>query len=204
MLMLLAPTASAWDWPVKKDTTSTTGKSGIGSLISGIVGAVTGKKEASIENLAGEWKYQAPAVQFKSDNFLMKAGGAAAQGAIEDKIAPYYKMVGLDRMVLTINEDSTFTIKTHATMSGTMAPVEGQENAYEFQFKAFKKIKLGKMTGFVALKGDELTITYEASKLLDLVDKIASISGLKSAKALGSLLKNYDGLTVGYKLKRQD
>lgn len=205
-LLLLAPTAQAWDWPSKKTSADTaqTQKQGLGALIGGIVDAVKGKKGLSVADMEGTWVYQSPAVNFKSGNFLLKAGGAAAQGAIEDKIAPYYKAVGMDKLQLTVNADSTFSFKTRfSTINGTITPDPETDNAFDFEFKAFKKINIGKMTGNVAIKGDEMTVTYEAGKLLTLVEKIGKFTGMKSLNALSSLLGQYDGLTVGYKLKKQ-
>lgn len=210
LLMALAvPAARAWEWPKKPtantgaDTTQTQGKTGLGALIGGIVNAVKGNKGLEIANLEGTWVYEKPAVSFKSDNFLLKAGGAAAKGTIESKIAPYYKTVGLEKLQLTINADSTFTFKTGlANMSGTLEPDPENDKALLFEFKAFKKIKIGKMSGEVELKGDEMTITYEASKLLKLAQAVGKLTGMKTVNALADLLGKYDGLTVGYTLRK--
>ena len=58
----------------------------IGGLISGIAN-VLGKSNVEIADLEGTWKYNKPAVAFKSDNLLKKAGGTAAAEVIESKLA---------------------------------------------------------------------------------------------------------------------
>ncbi|WP_302321179.1 DUF4923 family protein, partial [uncultured Duncaniella sp.] len=49
-------------------------KGGLSDILSGVAGALgIGNSKAGIEQLAGTWSYYAPAVSFKSDNFLLKA-----------------------------------------------------------------------------------------------------------------------------------
>lgn len=72
------------------DSTSTTA-SNIGNVIS----AVIGPQKVELKDLVGTWKYSAPAVSFKSDNFLQQAGGAAAASSIEQKILPFYTRSGI-------------------------------------------------------------------------------------------------------------
>lgn len=86
-------------------------------MLSGLQGLVEGlisKSNLTEQDLVGQYKYSAPAVAFKSDNLLKKAGGSAAAGVITAKIAPYYEKVGITSLTATFNEDKTFlfTIKS--------------------------------------------------------------------------------------------
>ena len=70
--------------------------SSLGDLLSGVANKFgLGSSSLTIEKLVGTWKYSGPAVSFKSDNLLLKAGGAAAATQVESKLEPYYRTAGL-------------------------------------------------------------------------------------------------------------
>ena len=61
--------------------------------------------------MTGTWTYSGSAVEFESDNLLMKAGGAAAATMAENKLNEQLSKVGIKegQMSFTFNADSTFT-----------------------------------------------------------------------------------------------
>lgn len=189
----------------KSDSTETSAGQSSGKLgdILGTIGKITGNDKVTISSLAGHWSYQGPAVSFKSDNFIKKAGGVAGATAIEKKIEPYFDKAGLQNLAIEFGADSTFTMTVKkAKFTGTLSTT-GDGHSFVFSFKAAGKIKLGNMTGYVAKESaDKISLTFDATKLITLVDKIASISGNSSLKAASSLLNSYDGMTVGFKLKK--
>ena len=108
---LSAPAVQAFDLKgLVKGAASAAGKgnSGVDSAL-GIIGGLLGSSDVTIDQLVGTWEYKRPAVAFQSDNFLKKAGGMAAAQAVEDKILPYYKMLGITGLKFTIAKDGTFT-----------------------------------------------------------------------------------------------
>lgn len=209
--------ASGWDISdllgkvstASSDTTKTSqsgsSKAGnLGGLLSGVANALgLGSSSLTIEKMAGTWNYVNPAVSFQSDNFLLKAGGAAAAQQVESKLAPYYKKAGLTSLVLTIAEDSTFTFKARmANLNGTISRCPESGN-FIFEFKAFKKIKIGSMEAFIVMNGNKMELTFDVSKLMTLVEKAGSLTGSTSVKGLSAILKQYDGMTAGFELQRQ-
>ncbi len=160
-----------------------------------------GNSGASIEKLSGTWSYKAPAVAFKSDNLLLKAGGAAASANVEKKLAPYYKTAGLDKLVLTINTDSTFTFKTRISLNGTITH-DKESGLYVFHFKAFKKVNIGSMNAYIQLTGSNMELTFDVSKLMGIIEKVGSLSGSSTVKGASALLNKYDGITAGFELTR--
>lgn len=208
ILSVLTPAAHAWDLSdlfsggAKSDSTSTGG--GIGNVISGIgnaLGITSGKTE--VKDLVGVWNYVDPAVTFKSDNLLLKAGGAAAASQVENKLEPYYKTAGLTSLKLTINEDSTFTFKLRVTsLSGTISRDEESGN-FVFTFQALKRIKIGSMETYVIKNGNQMSLTFDVSKLITIIEKVGSVSGNSTIKGVSALLNQYDGITAGFKLKRE-
>ena len=130
----------------------------------------------------------------------MKLGGAAGSAAIESKLKPYYQKAGLDNMTLTINADSTFTMKTKmATLKGT---VEYGSDNIVLNFKAFGKIKLGKMEASVSgLTSKTLKLTFDVSKLTTILSAVSKVAGSQVA-SVTKLLEQYDGIRAGFALTR--
>ena len=77
--------------------------------ISKVVNAITGNTETI--DMTGTWSYKSSAVEFESDNLLMKAGGAAAATMAENKLNEQLSKIGIKdgQMSFTFNADSTFT-----------------------------------------------------------------------------------------------
>lgn len=198
-LFILAASSSVLNAQNLKDILGGIGNgSGIGTILDNVLG----KSDVSVADLQGTWAYVEPAVAFKSDNLLQKAGGAAAATAIVNKIKPYYDRVGLDNMELTINADSTFVMKSgKAILKGDISKTA--DGNFEFDFKALGKVKIGKMDATISKTATgNVSLTFDASKLITLVDRIASVSGVSSLKTVSKMLNSYDGLNVGFILKK--
>lgn len=210
-----APEAKAWDisdlfgtgsagsTSSSSDQKDKTKSGGLGDLLSGVANALgAGSKSLTVEKLVGTWSYESPAVSFKSDNFLMKAGGAAAASQVENKLAPYYKMAGLNTLVITINADSTFTFKARlATLSGTISK-DAKSGNFVFKFKALKKINVGSMESYIVMNGNKMDLTFDVSKLMTLLERVGNLTGNSSIKTMSALLNQYDGMTAGFTLKK--
>lgn len=181
------------------DTTTTTSaaQSGLGSILGGLLGT----SNFDAKDLVGTWKYTGPAVTLDSDNALKKIGGAAATAAIEKKIEPYYKRAGVTNLVFTVDEELNFTMKMGLGVAkGT---IEKDENGQLiFNFKAFKKVNLGKVKANAIKTGSSLSLTFDVSRLKQVVDKVSSLAGNTTIKSLSSILSSYDGIYMGFKLNQ--
>lgn len=204
LLLAAAPAASASPdiTDLLKGAASKIGGGDGSTALSGLKGAVEGmiaKSDLTAADLVGDYKYSAPAVSLQSDNALQKLGGSAATGVIVDKLAPYYQKAGLTSMTATFREDGTCEFKVKkATVTGTYERNESGD--FTFNFKAVKKIPLGKMNAHVEKIGKKITLTFDASKLIKLVNAVASVSGQSSLQAAAKMLNNYDGLYAGFEL----
>lgn len=204
LLLAAAPAASASPdiTDLLKGAASKIGGGDGSTALSGLKGAVEGmiaKSDLTAADLVGDDKYSAPAVSLQSDNALQKLGGSAATGVIVDKLAPYYQKAGLTSMTATFREDGTCEFKVKkATVTGTYERNESGD--FTFNFKAVKKIPLGKMNAHVEKIGKKLTLTFDASKLIKLVNAVASVSGQSSLQAAAKMLNSYDGLYAGFEL----
>lgn len=204
LLLAAAPAASASPdiTDLLKGAASKIGGGDGSTALSGLKGAVEGmiaKSDLTAADLVGDYKYSAPAISLQSDNALQKLGGSAATGVIVDKLAPYYQKAGLTSMTATFREDGTCEFKVKkATVTGTYERNESGD--FTFNFKAVKKIPLGKMNAHVEKIGKKLTLTFDASKLIKLVNAVASVSGQSSLQTAAKMLNSYDGLYAGFEL----
>ena len=172
------------------------------SSIENIVGSVLGNQNVELKDIVGTWNYDGPAVSFKSDNLLKKAGGAAAATAVESKILPVYQRSGLTSLKLTVTNDSTFTMTVKKIKSeGKIS--KSEDGHYIFHFKALGKVNIGSMNAYITKTStNHITLTFDASKLITIVEKIAKYSNNTTIKTASALLNSYDGVTIGFKLKK--
>ena len=170
-------------------------------ILSGAVKQVVGDKATTETSLIGTGVYVGPDCQLKGDDLLKNIGGDAAGVEIEKKMVPIYEKAGLNTIQYTFNEDKTcsYTIKGKKV-----------EGTYEFDAEAKTvtivagKLKV-KTTAHIVTLGSNMSFVFDADKILSVVKTITGVtSGLnKSASAVNKLLEQFDGMMVGFELKKQ-
>ena len=170
-------------------------------ILTGVVGQVVGDKATTETSIIGTWDYVGPDCQLKGDDLLKNIGGDAAGAEVEKKMEPIYAKAGLNTIKYTFNEDKTcsYTIKGKTT-----------KGTYEFDAEAktitIKTGKLGvKVTANVVTLGSNMSFLFDADKILSVVKTItgATSSLNKTASAANKLLEQFDGMMVGFELKKQ-
>jgi len=168
-----------------------------GSVINAIT-SVIGLDKVSAQGLIGSWKYDGPGCAFTSENLLAKAGGEVAAAQIEEKLLPYYQKVNISasNTYITFNQDGTFSSKIAGTsFSGT----------YTFD-EANQQIKLKGMlisiNCYTKRELNGISILFEAKKLLSVLQTMAALSGRADLQTIGELSKQYDGVRVGFDMKK--
>lgn len=175
--------------------------SSITDALGGIVSGLLTNDKIEPKRLTGTWKYAGPAVCFKSENFLQKAGGSAMAGTIEGKLAPYYQKAGLQNMVLTVDDEQNFTMQSGMMKATGTITIDGTD--VYFNFTALGKIKLGKVKTYVTMTGNsKMSIMFDVSKLLAVVNAVGSKVGSGTISSITKLLGSYDGLCAGFKLTK--
>lgn len=209
LAIICAAPANAFDFNKLLGGGKTGGNSGgsgdgLGQLLNGLAGELLSTSDFELQDIVGTWKYAAPAVSLEGTNALQNLGGAAATSIVEEKLKPYYEKAKLTDLQITINEDSTFVMNTgltqaHGTLSYT--PEEG----LIFNFKAFMKINVGQVKAQASKLGNnELTLTFDVSKLQGVVAKVAEVANNDTFKQLSNMLSSYEGVYVGFRLQRVD
>ena len=175
--------------------------SGAGGAIGNIVEGIFTKSDLTVADIAGQWTADGSAVSFKSDDMLKKAGGIAAAGAVESKLDEYYKQYGLNNLVFTVNNDSTFSLAfKKITLKGTISVKE--KGIFTLKFTAFGTMSLGSMDAYVEKTGNSLNLMFDADKIKSIISLAANLSGSKLASTADKLLQQYDGICMGFKMKK--
>lgn len=203
---LLSVTAGAQSLDLKEALKGL--KNGNGSTaetVKGAIGNLLSTDKLDLKALEGTWNYSSPAVTFKSDNLLKKAGGAAASAAVIKKLEPVYKLTGVDKLVLTIDKEGNFSMKVRSvTLKGTVETVTDKESQanFIFNFKAASR-NIGKMNAYVEKNvSGNLKITFDVTKLVELLQQVGKFTGNKTVNGLTKILSGYDGLCAGFELKK--
>lgn len=170
------------------------------SVLSGVVKNVVGDKTTTASSIIGTWTYAGPECQFESDNLLAKAGGEVAAKEVEEKIQKVYEKVGMDGCQYTFNEDGSYSCTVKGkTSSGT----------YTFDSDAktvTMKSKLGiKTMAYVTVTGDSMSLVFKADKLMSVLKTITSAASSvnSTASTISSIADSYDGLRLGFELKKK-
>ena len=164
-----------------------------GSVVNAIT-SVIGMDKVSARGLIGTWTYLGPGCAFTSENLLAKAGGEVAAAQIEEKLLPYYQQVGISssNTYITFKEDGTFTSKIDGT------PFSGNYTFDEATQKITLKGLLLSVNCYTKREISGISILFEAKKLLT----VAALSGSKDMQAIGDLSKQYEGVRVGFDMKK--
>ncbi|MCH5177027.1 MAG: DUF4923 family protein [Prevotellaceae bacterium] len=181
-------------------TSATTSSSAgnVGTLISSIIGQFASSTTES--TIIGTWVYQEPAVQFESENLLTQAGGSVAAANIIKKIEPYYKMAGITagKFAFTFNKDNTCTYLLNGkTYNGTYT--------FDNSNKTLT-ISTSMMTlpaAYVSVSLNNLTLTFDSTKLLSIAQTLAGASGNATLSTLSSLTGSVNGMKTGFLFKKQ-
>jgi hypothetical protein len=168
------------------------------SLLSNLIASVTGSVTTTQENLIGTWSYTTPAVQFESENALTQAGGTAIASKVETKLEKYYKLVGIKagKLKFVFDKDGNVTYSVGSN---------SRQGTYTFD-STNKMVNITTSTGYtvaayVTISGSDMTLTFDASKMLTLFQTLSSkMSALSTVSTIASM---YNGMKIGFDFKKQ-
>lgn len=178
-------------------------KSILSNVAEGISKVVAGDT-VSASSIVGTWKYSAPDCKFESDNLLAKAGGTVASKQVESKMEGICNKIGITSSTCsyTFNEDGSYTQKLNKRNSTGTYTFDAANKTLTM------KTRLGfSFTAEVSISGSTMSLLFKADKLLSLLKTTAGIaskgSGNTALSTLSSLSEQYDGLMLGFELKKQ-
>lgn len=179
-------------------TTATDNTSeGTGNLIANLIASVAGDVTTTSASVVGTWNYEAPSVQFESQNYLTQAGGTAIAEKLEAKLASLYKLVNIRPGKMT------FTFDQNGNMTYGVGSVK-RTGTYTFD-NATKTMTLTTSTGasfrcFVTVSGNNLYLTFDGDKFLNFVKTMGS--KFSTLSTVVALVNNYEGMKVGFKFAK--
>ena len=169
-----------------------------GQSLGNILISVIGLDKPSQAELIGTWYYQQPGVAFTSENLLAKAGGEVAASKIREELNTYYKQFGVSssNTIIQFNQDNTFAGKILGkSISGTYT--------YDQQTcQITLKTLLFTMPAYAKRTVNGMSVLFESKKLLTVLQTVAAISGNATLQTIGDLSTNYDGVRLGFDMKK--
>ena len=171
---------------------------GSGGTVGNIFTSVIGLDKVSEKGLIGTWRYNSPGVAFTSENLLAKAGGEVAATKIEQEMMPYFQQAGITSQNTSVvfNEDKTFK----ATIAGKSWG--GTWTFDEATAKVTLKGLLLTINCYAKREYGGIALLFESKKLLTVLQTVAMFSGNTTAQIIGDLSKNYDGIRLGFDMKK--
>ena len=170
-------------------------------ILTGVAKQVVGDKATTATSIIGTWNYVGPDCQLKGDGVLQNIGGDVAGAEVEKKMEAIYAKAGLNTIQYTFNEDKTCSY----TVKGKKV-----EGTYEFDAEAktvtIKSGKLGvKVTANIVTLGSNMSFVFDADKVLTVVKTITGVASKlnSSAATINTLASQFDGLMIGFELKKQ-
>lgn len=180
---------------------SNSGSNGGSNTLGNILEGVFSRSNLSLADIVGTYVSNGPAVAFQSEGLLKQAGGIAAAGALESELAPYYEKYGLNGATVSIDSDGQFAIKLKLlTLKGTVSQKGEANGVFQFNFQVLG-MSLGSLTTYVQKTSSTMNLMFDATKLKQLVSQVAKLTNISIAKTFSTLLDQYEGLCVGFRLE---
>ena len=165
-----------------------------GGTLGNVIISVIGAQKVTAQDLIGAWNYSGPGCAFTSENLLAKAGGEVAATRIKEKALPYYQQIGItsQNTKITFKQDGTYS----ATFRGT--PMSGKWTYDEASSKVTLQSLLLTINCYAKRNYTGIGLLFESSKLLNILQTMAALSGNQNIQAVGEISKTYDGLRLGF------
>ncbi|MFR9523172.1 MAG: DUF4923 family protein [Rikenellaceae bacterium] len=175
------------------------------SNVSDVVATVTGGSSITVDNVAGEWSYVAPAVELSGEDILSSAAGIVATAQIEAKLTEICEQAGIKEggFTFTFAEDLTFSTEVEGRELSGNYSIDSENSQIILNFNAYNSISLGTLTANATLVSSSLSLLFSADKLLDIISTIGSLSSDSNVQLLTTLAEQYNGVMLGFELAKE-
>lgn len=157
------------------------------------------------ENLQGTWNYLKPACELKSDDLLKGAGGSVISSQLEKKMQDICSKAGITEgnFSYIFSADSTFSniLPKGKPLGGTYS-YNPETQIVTLQYAIGKKLTVTTLEGKISQSGDNINLLFNADKLMKLLSLVSSITNSTTLKAVNQLASQYDGVMLGFELKK--
>ena len=159
------------------------GNMGNVGTVGNVLGSVLGIDKPSERDIIGSWHYSEPGVAFTSKNALAKAGGEVAAAQAKAKLEESYRSVGFRARLLGKTFDGTWTYDNN-------------------EQKITLKTLLFTIPVYAKRTTSGMSYLMESKKLLTILQTVSALSGNNTLQTVGDLSKNYDGIRMGFEMKK--
>ena len=170
-----------------------------GGTVANVFTSVIGLDKVTAKGLVGTWDYNGPGIAFTSENLLAKAGGEVAATKIEKEIKPYYDKVGIS----VTNTYAVFDADNNYTVSVAGKKFSGKYTFDEANAKITMKGLLFDINCYAKREYGGIALLFESKKLLTILQTMAALSNDDTYKKFGELSKNYEGIRIGFDMKKK-
>jgi len=169
-----------------------------GETLANVFSSVIGTDKLTAEQVVGTWKYDGAGCAFTSENTLAKAGGEVAATQVEEKLDEQYKKLGLtsSNTYITFNNDGTFS----AAIANKK--ITGNYTYSESDGSVKLTTLLLTVNGYLKRNSSGISVLFESKKILTLIQTLTSLSNNQYVSTLNSISSNYDGVRVGFDMKK--
>ena len=176
------------------------------STVDKVVGALTNKDATlTVADLAGTWRYSAPACKFESDDLLKSAGGEVVASTLKDKLATYYEKAGITSSRVSFSFADTTMVLNYgsAKLNGYIVKDEPSGKFVVTFTLVGGHIPVMVMDADITKSGNTMEILFNVDKLVDVMTTIASKTQSSTLQTISNLLSEYDGVLMGFELTKQ-
>lgn len=176
------------------------------STVDKVVGALTNKDATlTVADLAGTWRYSAPACKFESDDLLKSAGGEVVASTLKDKLATYYEKAGITSSRVSFSFADTTMVMTYgsAKLNGYVVKDEPSGKFVVTFTLVGGHIPVMVMDAEITKSGNTMEILFDVEKLVNVMTTIASKTQSSTLQTISNLLSEYDGVLMGFELTKQ-
>lgn len=176
------------------------------STVNKVVGAITNKDATlTVADLAGTWRYSAPACKFESEDLLKSAGGEMVASTLENKLATYYQKAGITSSRVSFSFADTTMVMNYgsAKLNGYIVKDEPSGKFVVTFALVGGRIPVMVMDATITKTGNTMEILFDVEKLINVLTTIASKTQNSTLQTISSLLSGYDGVLMGFELTKQ-
>ena len=191
---------------------ASTGSNVLGTLISNatsganltnIITSVIGLDKASANDLIGSWKYSQPGCAFISESTLASAGGEVVAATVKEKLGTYYNTLGFksSNTQFTFTNDGTFSAKLLGKSVSGNYTFDAKSQAITLNVSLLG-VNAYSLQGYVKKNSDGIALLFESKKILTILQTLGALSGNSTVSSISDLTANYDGVRIGFDLKK--
>lgn len=169
-----------------------------GNNLANIFTSVIGMDKVTSTELIGKWNYKEPGCAFISQSTLASAGGEVIAATVKQKLASTYNKIGVS------SNNTSFVFNTDGTFIATILG-KNWTGTYTFDEKT-QAIKMNglllSLSGYTKRNAEGIALLFESKKVLTLIQTLSALSGNSTLNTIGDVSSSYDGVRIGFDLKR--